>query len=84
MEMFTPEASWKFAAAHAQVFKLYGSYLGHASQEQVNVIVADLKRRHIDIAVENGAMNVGRANTHPPCGGLGIIELVAQYRGSLH
>jgi len=74
MEMFTPDAPWKFAASHTQVFKLYGSYLGHTSQEQVNVVVADLNRRHIDIGLEIGAMNVGPANTNPPCGGLGIIE----------
>jgi hypothetical protein len=74
MEMFTPDAPWKFAASHTQVFKLYASYLGHTSQEQVNVVVADLNRRHIDIALENGVMNVGPANTNPPCGGLGVVE----------
>ena len=74
MELFTPDTPWKFAASHTQVFKLYGSFLGHASQEQVNVVVADLKRRHIEIALENGAMDVGPANTNPPCGGLGIVE----------
>jgi hypothetical protein len=74
MKMFTPDAPWKFAAAHTQVFKLYASYLNHTSQEQVNAVVADLKRRHIDIALENGVMNVGTAKTNPPCGGLGIVE----------
>jgi hypothetical protein len=73
LEMFTPHAPWEFAASHTDVFKLYGSYLGHATQEQVNIVVADLKRRHIDIAVEVGVLNVN-FNPPPPCGGLGIIE----------
>jgi len=73
MDMFTPEAPWKFAAAHTQVFKLYASFLGHTAQERVNAVVADLKRRNIAIALESGVMDV--ANTPPPpCGGLGIIE----------
>ena len=73
MEMFTPAAPWRFAAAHTQVFKLYGSFLGHTTQAQVNAIVADLKRRHIAIALENGVMDVPNSPT-PPCGGLGILE----------
>jgi hypothetical protein len=74
MEMFTADAPWKFAAAHTQVFKLYTAFLVRSPQEQVNAVVADLNRRHIDIALENGVMNVGPANTNPPCGGLGIVE----------
>jgi hypothetical protein len=73
MDLFTPDAPWKFAAAHTQVFKLYGSYLGHAPQEQVDILVADLNRRHIDIALENGVIDVPNKPT-PPCGGLGIVE----------
>ncbi len=74
MEMFTQDAPWKFAASHTQVFKLYSSFLVRSPQQQVNAVVADLKRRNIDIAVEVGAINVGPAATNPPCGGLGIIE----------
>ena len=74
LEMFTPDARWKFAATHTQVFKLYASYLGHAPQEQVNRVIADLARRHIEIALETGVLDVGPANRNPPCGGLGIVE----------
>jgi hypothetical protein len=56
MQMFTPDAPWHFAAAHTKVFKLYGSFLGHATQDQVNTIVADLNRRHIAIGLENGIL----------------------------
>jgi hypothetical protein len=72
--MFTPNAPWQNVAAHTQVFKLYGSYIAHAPQEQINTVVADLNRRHIDIALETGVINVGPASTNPPCGGLGIVE----------
>lgn len=73
MEMFVPDAPWKEAASHTQVFSLYGAFLGHATQDQVNTVVADLNRRGIAIAVEVGVINVLNKPT-PPCGGLGIVE----------
>jgi hypothetical protein len=73
MQMFNPDAPWKIAAAHTQVFKLYGSFVGHATQAQINIIVADLNRRHIAIALENGVLDVPTTPT-PPCGGLGLME----------
>lgn len=56
MQMFTPDAPWHFASAHTKVFKLYGSFLGHATQDEINTIVADLNRRHIAIALETGIL----------------------------
>jgi hypothetical protein len=56
MQLFTPDAPWHFAAAHTEVFKLYGSFIGHATQDQINIIVADLNRRHIAIALETGIL----------------------------
>ncbi|MHB8812755.1 MAG: hypothetical protein ACYDAE_05765 [Steroidobacteraceae bacterium] len=73
MQMFKPDAPWKVAAAHTQVFKLYGSFVGHATQAQINGIVADLNRRRIAIALENGVLDVPNTPT-PPCGGLGLME----------
>ncbi len=73
MQMFKPNAPWRVAGAHTQVFKLYGSFVAHATQPQISAIVADLKRRHIAIALESGVLDV--PNTpRPPCGGLGLIE----------
>jgi len=73
MQMFEPDAPWRVAAQHTQVFKLYGTFVGHTTQAQINTIVADLNRRHIAIALENGVLNV--PNTpQPPCGGLGLME----------
>jgi hypothetical protein len=71
LDMFDSGASWRNAAQVIAVFKLYGSYLEHAPQEQVNKIVQDLNRRHISIAVEAGVMNNPEA-TKPACGGHGV------------
>lgn len=73
MDLFQPNAPWEVAASHTGVFKLYASFLAHASQEQVNAIVSDLNRRGIVIALEIGVMNVN-FTPPPPCGGLGIVE----------
>lgn len=74
MAMFAPGAPWNFAAAHTRVFKLHGSFVSHASQEEINTVVADLSRRGIPIALEIGVMDVGTAKTGAPCGGLGRVE----------
>jgi hypothetical protein len=74
MDLFRPDAPWQDAASHIKVFKLYGSYLSGAPQEEIDTIVADLNRRHIAIALEVGVMNVGPKSTNPPCGGLGQVE----------
>jgi len=72
-DLFTPEAPWKAAASHTQVFKFYSGYLLGAPQAQINAMVADLNRRHIAIAVEIGVMDVPH---NPPsgCGGMGNVE----------
>src|SRR2546430_983275 len=56
MQLFTPDAPWHFAAAHTKVFKLYGSFLGHATQDQVNTICAVPTRRPIAIGLETGIL----------------------------
>jgi hypothetical protein len=73
IELFQPNAPWQKAASQVTVFKLYSSYLGHAPQAEINVIVADLNRRHIPIALETGVINVN-FNPRPACGGLGLVE----------
>lgn len=74
MDLFEPDAPWADAASHVKVFKLYASYLSGAPQQDIDTIVADLKRRRIAIALETGVMNVGPKATNPPCGGLGLVE----------
>jgi len=62
MEMFTPNAPWRNAASHVQVFRLSSLFFHHVGQEsnqdEVNTVVADLKRRQIAIAVEIGAIDI--------------------------
>jgi len=73
MDLFKPDAPWGQVASRTRVFKLYGAYLGVAPQDQVDTVVADLKRRHIAIDLEIGPMNVSYSPL-PPCGGLGYVE----------
>ena len=68
MDMFTPDAPWTEAASHTQVFMLESTHMTPGSQDQINTVVADLNRRHIKIALEVGAINVG-ASKDNPCGG---------------
>jgi hypothetical protein len=86
LDMFTPDAPWKQAASHVNVFKLYEGYLISAPQDQVDKIVADLNRRHIPIALEGGLMDVGEgsANPPPPCGGWGRVEGYTRVINNLH
>jgi Fe-S cluster biogenesis protein NfuA len=71
--LFKPDAPWKAAAAHTKVFKLYSSYVVQTPLAQISAMVADLSRRGIPIALEDGAMNMP---PNPPsgCGGLGNVE----------
>ena len=62
MNMFKPAAPWQNAASHIQVFRISSTFfhrLGQESnQDEVNAVVADLKRRHIAIAIEIGVINI--------------------------
>jgi hypothetical protein len=62
MNMFKPDAPWQNAASHIQVFRISSTFfhrLGQESnQDEVNAVVADLKRRHIAIAIEIGVINI--------------------------
>ena len=73
MDLFKPDAPWKIAAAHVQIFMLPGAFVTHASPEQLNTIVADLKNRGMAIALAVGVMNVPH-NPSSGCGGLGNVE----------
>src|SRR5476651_149250 len=58
MDLFKPDAPWKNAASHTQVFKFYDNKaFNMAPQEEVDVVIADLKRRGIAVALESGVMN---------------------------
>jgi hypothetical protein len=62
MEMFKPDAPWQNAASHIQVFRISPNFFHRTgkenNQDEVNAVVADLKRRHIALALEVGLINV--------------------------
>lgn len=73
LDMFRPDAPWKDAAARVNVFVVTGVLVDRASPEQLAMIVGDLKRRGIALALETGAIDL-RGNPPPPCGGSGRVE----------
>lgn len=73
MDMFTPNAPWRAAASHVQVFELYPGFVQRASDDQVAAAISDLNRRGIAIGLEVGVINVP-GNPAPVCGGMGRVE----------
>src|SRR5579859_4033277 len=43
--LFQPDAPWKEAASHVNVFKLSTPFVLQATSEQIDAVVSDLKRR---------------------------------------
>jgi hypothetical protein len=71
--LFQPDAPWKDAASHANVFKLSTPFVLQATPEQIDAVVSDLNRRGIAIALETGVINVAH-NPASGCGGMGNVE----------
>jgi hypothetical protein len=57
MDLFTPTAPWKKAAARVNVFKIYPQWIDGASDADLRTQFADLKRRHIALALEFGVLS---------------------------
>ena len=55
-DLFTPSAPWSDAAAHVTVFKLYSAML-NLDDTTLRNMFADLKRRHIALAIEWGPLD---------------------------
>src|SRR5215469_818697 len=54
--LFSPSAPWANAAAHVAVFKLYAHMLDIYDDATLRNMLAELKRRHIALAIEWGAL----------------------------
>jgi hypothetical protein len=54
--LFSPSAQWANAAAHVTVFKLYAHMLDIYDDATLRNMLADLRRRHIALAIEWGAL----------------------------
>lgn len=50
MELFQPDASWKAAASHVDVFGISSEFLAHGSDADITKVFADLRRRKIAFA----------------------------------
>lgn len=60
MDLFQSDAAWREATGHLQVFKLYGEWVAyHATDQQLNQVVLDLRSRGLALAVEAGPLNAG-------------------------
>jgi hypothetical protein len=57
IKLFTPEAPWETAAGQVQVFKLYGEWVGYASESQLKQVVEDTQRRGLALAMEFGPLD---------------------------
>jgi hypothetical protein len=71
--LFQPDAPWKEAASHVNVFKLSTPFVLQATPEQIEAVVSDLNRRGTAIALETGVINVAH-NPASGCGGMGNVE----------
>ncbi|HET7010460.1 MAG TPA: discoidin domain-containing protein [Anaerolineales bacterium] len=58
LDLFEADAPWADAAAHVQVFKLYGEWVAyHASDAELRLAVDAIRRRGLALAVEAGPLD---------------------------
>jgi hypothetical protein len=55
-ELFKPDAAWSKSAQHVKVFKTNGGAVMREPDGEVKAMFADLKRRHIPLAIEMGLL----------------------------
>ena len=85
MGLFQPNPPWPTVAAHVKVLKLPTQFLAWVPEDQLGVILTDLRRNGIALAVESLAQNrVGQ----PPCGhgveGYGDPNQAAMIASKIH
>ena len=64
-DLFAVDAPWSNAASHVKVFKIYGTLLTSYSDEELARMFADLKRRHIALALEFPPLTLPRGSRCP-------------------
>jgi hypothetical protein len=68
-ELFKPDAAWSKSAQHVKVFMINGGLLLRQSDDDVKAVFADLKRRHIALAMEAGLATARQDSSgHQACG----------------
>jgi len=68
LELFKPDAPWTKSATMIRVFMINGGVVMHQTDEEVQAIFADLKRRHIALAIEMGLLSGKDRNGAQTCG----------------
>lgn len=56
LEMFSPDAPWEKSASQLRVFQTTGALINRESDETLQRVFSDLKRRHIALAIEGGLL----------------------------
>jgi hypothetical protein len=68
LDLFRPDAPWSNAASHVQVFLTNGGLILRESDDVLKNVFADLKRRHMALAVEVGLLAGKDREGHQACG----------------
>jgi hypothetical protein len=56
MRLFDESSPWRTSAGHVSVFKIYPQFIERAPLKDIKKLFGDLRRRHIALALEFGAM----------------------------
>jgi hypothetical protein len=68
-DLFKSDAAWSKSAQHVKVFMINGGLLLRQSDDEVKAVFADLKRRHIALAMEMGLVTARQDSSgHQACG----------------
>lgn len=76
LDLFKPDAPWSKSARQVKVFMINGGLVMHQSDEELKAIFADLKRRHIALAMEMGLLS-GKDGAGRQLCGVGIEGFAA-------
>jgi hypothetical protein len=68
MSLFKPDAAWSKSARTLKVFMINGGLVMHQSNEELKAVFADLKRRHIGLAIEMGLLSGKDSAGRQACG----------------
>ena len=82
MDIYQPDAPWVNAASHVDIYKIYPQWISKASDADLKTQFADLKRRHIGLALEFGVLTgkPGRGQGVEGQGGEWLLRMAQRIR----
>jgi hypothetical protein len=82
MKLFGFDSPWKRASHHVHVFKIYPQWILHATDNELQIQFADLKRRGIELALEFGVLSESSlcGSGVEGFGGGGVLEAARRIR----